>query len=140
MSPFLALHTGVQTRIAGSNYGANKGERKWKNYSKRDLKRRISLLMAASSPSWQEMKKRKVVWGWEGGETEFERTEDRVLQLSVSCASCFQTLIYIIPIFLKFVINLTVPRYFSSSIEFFKSSNRSFYFYVNDNFTDTFAS
>lgn len=74
MSPFLALHTGVQTRIAGSNYGANKGERKWKNYSKRDLKRRISLLMAASSPSWQEMKKRKVVWGWEGGGTEFERT------------------------------------------------------------------
>lgn len=94
MSPFLALHTGVQTRIAGGNYGANKGERKWKNYSKRDLKRHISPLMAGSSPSWQEMKKRKVVWGW-GIELEFERTEDRVLQLSVSCA--LETLIYIIP-------------------------------------------
>lgn len=96
MSPFLALHTGVQTRIAGGNYGANKGERKWKNYSKRDLKRRISPLMAGSSPSWQEMKKKKMVRGdGEGIELEFERTEDRVLQLSVSCA--LETLIYIIP-------------------------------------------
>lgn len=78
MSPFLGLHAGVQTRSC-SNYGANKGERKWKNYSKRDLKRRISLLMAGSSlPSWQEMKKRKVVWGGKG---EFERTEDRVFHV-----------------------------------------------------------
>lgn len=138
MSPFLALHTGVQTRIAGSNYGANKGERKWKNYSKRDLKRRISLLMAASSPSWQEMKKRKVVWGWEGGGTEFERTENRVLQLSVSCASCFQTLIYIIPIFLKFVINLQFHAIFHRPLNFLNHPIARFIF--NDNFADTFSS
>lgn len=111
MSPFLGLHAGVQTRSC-SNYGANKGERKWKNYSKRDLKRRISLLMAGSSlPSWQEMKKRKVVWGGKGGVR-----KDR--------GSCFPRRVFLAQgasklsftsrrLFLKFVIRPCSPIFFT---------------------------